>query len=130
MQSKTSCFNLTLLRKNVIRFSPLWIVYSAAWFVAMPLLLGMQLSSDWPPKLNDVIQILGRFHDKRGACGSLPLRCGSGYGCVFLPLFGPQCFADALPAHPAQRIVPHQLYQRAALFRGTQPDLVRNHGVA
>ena len=61
MQSKTSCFNLTLLRKNVIRFSPLWIVYSAAWFVAMPLLLGMQLSSDWPPELNDVIQILGAF---------------------------------------------------------------------
>ena len=66
MQSKTSCFNLTLLRKNVIRFSPLWIVYSAAWFVAMPLLLGMQLSSDWPPKLNDVIQILGAFMTSAG----------------------------------------------------------------
>ena len=53
MQSKTSFFNLTLLRKNVIRFSPLWIVYSAAWFVAMPLLLGMQLknccSASTPP---------------------------------------------------------------------------------
>lgn len=66
MQSKTSCFNLTLLRKNVIRFSPLWIVYSAAWFVAMPLLLGMQLSSDWPPELNDVIQILGAFMTSAG----------------------------------------------------------------
>ena len=61
MQSKTSFFNLTLLHKNVIRFSPLWIVYSAAWFVAMPLLLGMQLSGDWPPELNGVIQMLGTF---------------------------------------------------------------------
>ncbi len=50
----------------MIRFSPLWIVYSAAWFVAMPLLLGMQLSSDWPPKLNDVIQILGAFMTSAG----------------------------------------------------------------
>ena len=30
MQSKTSCFNGALLRKNLTRFWPLWAVYAVA----------------------------------------------------------------------------------------------------
>ena len=36
MQSKTSCFNGALLRKNLTRFWPLWAVYAVAWLLAGP----------------------------------------------------------------------------------------------
>ena len=37
MRSKTSCFNGTLLRKDLGRFWPLWCAYLAVWLVAVPL---------------------------------------------------------------------------------------------
>lgn len=37
MRSKTSFFNPTVYRKNLTRFAPLWLAYTAFWLVAMPL---------------------------------------------------------------------------------------------
>ena len=64
MKSKTSFFNLTLLRKNVLRFSPIWITDLVIWTLAMPVLLSMQLFDreellrpDW----GDVAQSIGQM---------------------------------------------------------------------
>ncbi|MCM1149609.1 MAG: hypothetical protein NC319_05935 [Butyricicoccus sp.] len=43
MRSRTSYFNRTLFLKTVTRFWPLWLIYFAAWFVAMPLALSSNL---------------------------------------------------------------------------------------
>ena len=62
MKSKTSFFNSALLRKNTIRFSPIWIAYLAIWIIAMPLLLAMQLFNQpemWRPEWADVAQAVG-----------------------------------------------------------------------
>ncbi len=60
MKSKTSFFNFALLKKNTIRFSPLWILYSIFWVVAMPLMLGMQLSNQtYPLSVEDTSYAIG-----------------------------------------------------------------------
>lgn len=46
MKSKTSFFNGMLLKKNAVRFSPIWIVYLACWTIGQPLLLAMVLSNN------------------------------------------------------------------------------------
>jgi len=37
MQSKTSCCNGAVLRRNLLRFCPLWAVFLAVWIVVLPL---------------------------------------------------------------------------------------------
>ena len=37
MQSKTSCFNGALLRKNLTRFWPLWGLWGLIWMFLIPL---------------------------------------------------------------------------------------------
>ena len=60
MKLKTSFFNPALLRKNTIRFSPIWITYLALWIIAMPLLLTMNLSSEYArPDWEDVASMVG-----------------------------------------------------------------------
>lgn len=39
MRSVTSCFNFTLLRKNLARFWPIWGLYSLIWLVLLPVAL-------------------------------------------------------------------------------------------
>ena len=45
MKSKTSFFNFTLVRKNIVRFSPIWITYLVIFIVGLPLIMGVTLSS-------------------------------------------------------------------------------------
>lgn len=41
MRSVTSCFNVTLYKKNLARFWPLWALYTLAWLLVLPVsLLG------------------------------------------------------------------------------------------
>lgn len=48
MRSRTSYFNRTLFLKTVTRFWPIWFIYFAVWFVAMPLVLSADMSwSKW-----------------------------------------------------------------------------------
>lgn len=59
MRSKTSCFNGTLLRKDLGRFWPLWCAYLAVWLVAVPLnqfltLFGTSIRYYTPIQLVDV----------------------------------------------------------------------------
>ncbi len=56
MKSKTSFFNVALLKKNTLRFSPIWIAYLAMWVLVLPLMLMMSLSSPWKPDLMDISQ--------------------------------------------------------------------------
>ena len=46
MKSKISFFNFGLLRKNAVRFSPIWIGYFICWAVAMPVTLAMRLMEE------------------------------------------------------------------------------------
>lgn len=46
MKSKTSFFNLTLLRKNTTRFSPIWICYLAACLLVVPVVLAANMLED------------------------------------------------------------------------------------
>ena len=62
MKSKISFFNGTLMRKNMLRFSPIWITYLVIWFVAIPLVMGVQLSNpevDFRPDAIDVAGYIG-----------------------------------------------------------------------
>ena len=43
MQSKTSFFNASLFRRNLQRFWPLWLFYTAVWFVVIPLVEAANL---------------------------------------------------------------------------------------
>ncbi len=46
MKSRISFFNFGLLRKNAVRFSPIWIGYLICWTVAVPVILAMQLTDE------------------------------------------------------------------------------------
>ena len=62
MKSKTSFFNITLLRKNTIRFSPIWLLYLAFWTIALPVVLSMQqmnLPEGFRPGRWDVAEYVG-----------------------------------------------------------------------
>lgn len=48
MQSKTSFFNLTICRKNMIRFSPVWIVWTLLLIVMMPVRLLINFANFIP----------------------------------------------------------------------------------
>ena len=64
MQSKTSFFNLTLFRKNVTRFGPIWAFYLGCWTLAMPLMFAMNIfASDPVDKLEqiNVSQMIGQY---------------------------------------------------------------------
>ncbi len=76
MKLKTSFFNTTLLHKNVIRFSPIWIAYLAVWSVIMPMLLATQLFNDrlgWHPDSEDVMR--GIFNNLSGI--------GPAFACLY-----------------------------------------------
>ena len=40
MRSKTSCFNKTVFRKNLLRFAPVWGVYTLCLVVGILILYG------------------------------------------------------------------------------------------
>lgn len=44
MQSRTSFFNGALFRKTMARFWPIWFIYFAIWFVALPLVVSASMT--------------------------------------------------------------------------------------
>lgn len=47
MTSKTSCFNAAVLKKNITRFCPVWILYSVGLMIAYPLTLSSNYLSEY-----------------------------------------------------------------------------------
>ncbi len=47
MRSVTSCFNVTLFRKNLARFWPIWGLYGVIWFFLIPVALFTNRNADW-----------------------------------------------------------------------------------
>ncbi len=45
MKSKTSCFNITLFRKNIIRFWPIWTLYLLIMILVIPVSLSKQAAT-------------------------------------------------------------------------------------
>ncbi len=43
MQSVTSLFNTSLLRRNIRRFWPIWLIYTVIWFMMMPVAMLLEL---------------------------------------------------------------------------------------
>ena len=76
MKSKTSFFNTALMRKNTLRFSPIWITYLAVWFVAIPLMMGVQLS-------NPVVDVRPDAMDVAGYIGGALRVLGPAVACVY-----------------------------------------------
>ena len=44
MRSVISCFNVTLYKKNLARFWPLWALYTLAWLLVLPISLLVELT--------------------------------------------------------------------------------------
>ena len=64
MKSKISFFNFGLLRKNAVRFSPIWIGYFICWAVAMPVTLTMRLMEEDAMLVSlDVAEYVGTLLD-------------------------------------------------------------------
>ena len=76
MKSKTSFFNAALMRKNTLRFSPIWITYLAVWFIAIPLMMGVQLS-------NPMIDARPDIMDVAGYIGGILRVLGPAVACVY-----------------------------------------------
>ena len=94
MKSKTSFFNFTLVRKNIVRFSPIWITYLVIFIVGLPLIMGVTLSSQ-PADLHttpamDMAYYAGTVLEIVGPDRRLHLRPVPGHGPVFLSLQRPQ----------------------------------------
>ena len=47
MRSVTSCINVTLFRKNLERFWPIWGLYGVIWFFLIPVALFTNRNADW-----------------------------------------------------------------------------------
>ncbi|MEI3306737.1 MAG: hypothetical protein V8R40_12430 [Dysosmobacter sp.] len=97
MRSKTSCFNGTLLRKDLCRFWPLWCAYLAVWLVAVPLnqfltLFGTSVRYYTPIQLVDAaVSNLLSMGTEMG------LWMGLVFGCFFaMALFSYLCSARSV----------------------------------
>lgn len=97
MRSKTSCFNGTLLRKDLGRFWPLWCAYLAVWLVAVPLnqfltLFGTSIRYYTPIQLVDVA--VSNLLDMGTEFG---MWMGLAFGCFFaMALFSYLCSARSV----------------------------------
>ena len=49
MRSATSCFNLTLFRKNLTRFWPIWALYALILTMLLPMSILVQAGEGWGP---------------------------------------------------------------------------------
>lgn len=57
MRSKTSCFNLTLFKKNMARFAPLWLLYTLALLLGSVVMFTENDSNFWfASNLGEMIQ--------------------------------------------------------------------------
>ena len=45
MRSATSCFNWGVFRKTVLRFWPIWAIYTFVWLMALPVSLIGELDA-------------------------------------------------------------------------------------
>lgn len=47
MKSKTSCFNLTIFKKNITHFWPVWMAYLAYLFITEPAVIWQKATREW-----------------------------------------------------------------------------------
>jgi len=84
MQSKTSCFkclNGTLLRKNLTRFWPLWVLYAAIWTLAAPVYQFLTLFGVTARYVDSAAQLADRS-------AAALLETGTEFGLWMAVLFG------------------------------------------
>ncbi|MEG1879307.1 MAG: hypothetical protein RR211_06710, partial [Pseudoflavonifractor sp.] len=68
MQSVKSYFNLTLYRKNLARFWPLWGLYALVWMFALPLNILMQSADYYGRNPHSAAGLVVEFSGSWGVC--------------------------------------------------------------